>query len=105
MEKKGTRGRRVYGGEAFSTAGEFGVKVWCTSQEESVLKIDMKANIWCVKYNLGSSNFIAAGSADHHIHYYDLRNISQPLHVFSGHKKAVSYVNFLFNNKLACIYR
>lgn len=41
------------------------------------------------------------GSADHHIHYYDLRNISQPLHVFSGHRKAVSYVKFLSNNELA----
>ncbi|EOA26346.1 hypothetical protein CARUB_v10022726mg [Capsella rubella] len=77
------------------------VKVWCTNQEASVLNIDMKANICCVKYNPGSSNYIAVGSADHHIHYYDLRNISQPLHVFSGHKKAVSYVKFLSNNELA----
>ncbi|KAL0740629.1 hypothetical protein Bca4012_082142 [Brassica carinata] len=77
------------------------VKVWCTRQEASVLNIDMKANICCVKYNPGSSNFIAVGSADHHIHYYDLRNISQPLHVFSGHKKAVSYLKFLSNNELA----
>jgi E3 ubiquitin-protein ligase RFWD2 len=77
------------------------VKVWCTRQEASVINIDMKANICCVKYNPGSSNYIAVGSADHHIHYYDLRNISQPLHVFSGHKKAVSYVKFLSNNELA----
>ncbi|KAK6259522.1 hypothetical protein SCA6_013996 [Theobroma cacao] len=77
------------------------VKVWCTKQEASVLNIDMKANICCVKYNPGSSNYIAVGSADHHIHYYDLRNISSPLHVFSGHKKAVSYVKFLSENELA----
>ncbi|GLT54646.1 hypothetical protein SLA2020_278280 [Shorea laevis] len=54
-----------------------------------------------VKYNPGSSNYIAVGSADHQIHYYDLRNISQPVHVFSGHRKAVSYVKFLSNNELA----
>ncbi|KAJ7964794.1 E3 ubiquitin-protein ligase COP1 [Quillaja saponaria] len=77
------------------------VKVWCTKHEASVLNIDMKANICCVKYNPGSCNHIAVGSADHHIHYYDLRNISRPLHVFSGHRKAVSYVNFLSNNELA----
>ncbi|CAB4279152.1 unnamed protein product [Prunus armeniaca] len=77
------------------------VKVWCTRQETSVLDIDMKANICCVKYNPGSSNCIAVGSADHHIHYYDLRNPSQPLHVFTGHKKAVSYVKFLSNYELA----
>ncbi|KAK8973662.1 hypothetical protein V6N11_044634 [Hibiscus sabdariffa] len=77
------------------------VKVWCTKQEASVLNIDMKANICSVKYNPGSSVHVAVGSADHHIHYYDLRNISQPLYVFGGHKKAVSYVNFLSNNELA----
>lgn len=77
------------------------VKVWCTKQEASVLNIDMKANICCVKYNPGSSNHIAVGSADHHIHYYDLRNTSSPIHVFTGHKKAVSYVKFLSEHELA----
>ncbi|KAL3820769.1 hypothetical protein ACJIZ3_006674 [Penstemon smallii] len=77
------------------------VKVWCTKQEASVLNIDMKANICSVKYNPGSSMHVAVGSADHHIHYYDLRNISQPLHIFSGHRKAVSYVKFMSNNELA----
>ncbi|PON91316.1 TNF receptor-associated factor [Trema orientale] len=77
------------------------VKIWCTNQEASVLNIDMKANICSVKYNPGSSVYVAVGSADHHVHYYDLRNISQPLHVFSGHSKAVSYVKFLSNNELA----
>ncbi|XWS12895.1 hypothetical protein CRYUN_Cryun37aG0129400 [Craigia yunnanensis] len=77
------------------------VKVWCTKQEASVLNIDMKANICSVKYNPGSSVHVAVGSVDHHIHYYDLRNISQPLYVFGGHKKAVSYVKFLSNNELA----
>ncbi|XP_027127492.2 E3 ubiquitin-protein ligase COP1-like [Coffea arabica] len=77
------------------------VKVWCTKQEASVLNIDMKANICCVKYNPGSSVHVAVGSADHHIHYYDLRNTSNPLHIFSGHKKTVSYVKFLSTNELA----
>ncbi|KAL2317027.1 hypothetical protein Fmac_030903 [Flemingia macrophylla] len=77
------------------------VKVWCTNQEASVLNIDMKANICCVKYNPGSGNYIAVGSADQHIHYYDLRNISSPVHVFSGHRKAVSYVKILSNDELA----
>lgn len=45
--------------------------------------------------------FLQVGSADHHIHYYDLRNVSEPLYVFGGHKKAVSYVKFLSNNELA----
>ncbi|KAI5570262.1 hypothetical protein BDE02_11G016300 [Populus trichocarpa] len=78
------------------------VKIWCTKQEASVLNIDMKANICSVKYNPGSSIHVAVGSADHHIHYYDLRNISQPLYVFRGHRKTVSYVKFLSSNELAC---
>ncbi|KAL6975666.1 coatomer subunit alpha [Sarracenia purpurea var. burkii] len=77
------------------------VKVWCTKQEASVINIDMKANICCVKYNPGSSFHVAIGSADHHIHYYDLRNTRDPLHVFSGHRKAVSYVKFLSSDELA----
>ncbi|CAI9086861.1 OLC1v1020781C2 [Oldenlandia corymbosa var. corymbosa] len=77
------------------------VKIWCTKQEASVLNIDMKANICSVKYNPGSSVNIAVGSADHHIHYYDLRNTSQPVHIFSGHRKAVSYVKFLSSTELA----
>ncbi|CAO2812824.1 unnamed protein product [Amaranthus hypochondriacus] len=76
------------------------VKVWCMKQETSVLNIDMKANICCVKYNPGSNYHIAVGSADHHIHYYDLRNVSQPVHVFGGRQKAVSYVKFLSTTEL-----
>ncbi|XP_076904898.1 E3 ubiquitin-protein ligase COP1-like [Bidens hawaiensis] len=77
------------------------VKIWCTRQESSAINIDMKANICCVKYNPGSSTHIAVGSVDHNIHYYDLRNTSQSLHVFSGHQKTVSYVKFLSNDELA----
>ncbi|XP_057544720.1 E3 ubiquitin-protein ligase COP1-like isoform X2 [Amaranthus tricolor] len=77
------------------------VKIWCTKQERSVLNIDMNANICSVKCNPGSSMHVAVGSADHNIHYYDLRNISQPIHVFSGHRKAVSYVKFLSSTELA----
>ncbi|GJM86991.1 hypothetical protein PR202_ga02900 [Eleusine coracana subsp. coracana] len=77
------------------------VKVWCTKQEASVINIDMKANICSVKYNPGSNCYVAVGSADHHIHYFDLRNPSTPVHIFGGHKKAVSYVKFLSNNELA----
>jgi E3 ubiquitin-protein ligase RFWD2 len=61
----------------------------------------MKANICCVKYNPGSSNFVAVGSADHHIHYFDLRSPNLPLHIFKGHRKAVSYVKFISPNELA----
>lgn len=35
------------------------VKVWCMKQESSVINIDMKANICSVKYNPGSSMYVA----------------------------------------------
>lgn len=41
------------------------------------------------------------GSADHHIHYFDLRNASVPLYTFKGHRKAVSYVKFVSPTELA----
>jgi E3 ubiquitin-protein ligase RFWD2 len=44
---------------------------------------------------------LQVGSADHHIHYYDLRRPNIPLHVFKGHQKAVSYVKFISPNELA----
>lgn len=55
-----------------------------------------------VVYFLHSSHVLfQIGSADHHIHYFDLRNTSTPLRVFKGHWKAVSYVKFLSTNELA----
>lgn len=33
--------------------------------------------------------------ADHCVHYYDLRNTKQPIMVFKGHRKAVSYAKFV----------
>lgn len=63
-----------------------------------------KFNIFLLCLNkefIADISHFQVGSADHHIHYYDLRNIHQPLHVFTGHKKTVSYVKFLSNNELA----
>ena len=49
----------------------------------------------CVKFSPSSSYHLAYGSADHCVHYYDLRNAKSPLALFRGHRKAVSYVKFL----------
>jgi WD40 repeat protein len=45
--------------------------------------------------------WLQVGSADHHIHYFDLRKPQEPLFVFTGHKKAVSYVKFINDTELA----
>ncbi|KAF8792668.1 E3 ubiquitin-protein ligase COP1-like [Argiope bruennichi] len=71
------------------------VKLWATNMEHSFATLEAKANVCCVKFNPDSRNYLAFGSADHCVHYYDLRNASQSVEVFKGHKKAVSYVKFL----------
>ncbi|KAI8810358.1 WD40-repeat-containing domain protein [Cladochytrium replicatum] len=70
------------------------VKVWSTTQRQSVVNIDTRANVCSVKFNPSNSFHLAFGSADHQVHYYDLRKPSEALHVFKGHKKAVSFVKF-----------
>lgn len=43
---------------------------------------------------------IAFGSADHCVHYYDIRKADRALQIYKGHKKAVSYVKFLDSTTL-----
>lgn len=71
------------------------VKLWSLNMEHSVASLEAKANVCCVKFNPCSSCHLAFGSADHCVHYYDLRNMKEALCVFKGHRKAVSYVKFL----------
>lgn len=71
------------------------VKLWSLNLEHSVASLEAKANVCCVKFNPRSSCHLAFGSADHCVHYYDLRNMKEALSIFKGHRKAVSYVKFL----------
>jgi len=76
------------------------VKLWTVNSNHSVASLEAKANVCCVKFNPGSPYNLAFGSADHCVHYYDLRSTKQALNVLKGHKKAVSYVKFLNNEDL-----
>ncbi|XP_003427793.1 E3 ubiquitin-protein ligase COP1 [Nasonia vitripennis] len=71
------------------------VKLWSLNMDHSVASLEAKANVCCVKFNPRSSCHLAFGSADHCVHYYDLRNMKEALCIFKGHKKAVSYVKFV----------
>ncbi|XP_037048699.1 E3 ubiquitin-protein ligase COP1-like isoform X1 [Bradysia coprophila] len=71
------------------------VKLWSINEENSIATLEAKANVCCVKFNPKSSCHLAFGSADHDVHYYDLRNMNKALCIFKGHRKAVSYVKFL----------
>lgn len=71
------------------------VKLWSTNVEHSVACLEAKANVCCVKFNPESRFHLAFGSADHCVHYYDLRKLKTPVSVFKGHRKAVSYTKFV----------
>ncbi|XP_075989572.1 E3 ubiquitin-protein ligase COP1-like isoform X2 [Anticarsia gemmatalis] len=71
------------------------VKLWALNAERSVATLEAKFNVCCVRFNPRSSCHLAFGSADHCVHYYDLRAPRTPLAVFKDHRKAVSYVKFL----------
>nr|XP_026496052.1 E3 ubiquitin-protein ligase COP1-like [Vanessa tameamea] len=71
------------------------VKLWSLNAERSVATLEAKFNVCCVRFNPRSSCHLAFGSADHCVHYYDLRAPRAPLAVFRDHRKAVSYVKFV----------
>ncbi|KAG7227433.1 hypothetical protein INR49_000439 [Caranx melampygus] len=71
------------------------LKLWSTNLDNSVASIEAKANVCCVKFSPTSRYHLAFGCADHCVHYYDLRNTKQPIMVFKGHRKAVSYAKFV----------
>lgn len=76
------------------------VKLWSTNTPHSVACIEAKANVCCVKFNPCSSYHLVFGCADHFVHYYDIRKPNESLGVFKGHKKAVSYAQFLSKDEI-----
>ncbi|XP_030750221.1 E3 ubiquitin-protein ligase COP1-like isoform X1 [Sitophilus oryzae] len=76
------------------------VKLYSLNEAHSVATLEAKANVCCVKFNPKSSSHLAFGSADHCVHYYDLRNMKEAVNIFKGHKKAVSYVKFLNSEEI-----
>lgn len=61
----------------------------------SIGTIKTKANVCSVQFPRDSGRFLAFGSADHQIYYYDLRNLKTPLCTLVGHNKTVSYIKFV----------
>ncbi|KAI1236464.1 hypothetical protein IHE44_0014711 [Lamprotornis superbus] len=76
------------------------MKLWSTNLDNSVASIEAKANVCCVKFSPSSRYHLAFGCADHCVHYYDLRNTKQPIMVFKGHRKAVSYAKFVSGEEI-----
>nr|XP_043623155.1 protein SPA1-RELATED 3-like isoform X3 [Erigeron canadensis] len=83
-----------------SGSDDASVKLWNINQGASVSTIRTRANVCCVQFLSDSSNYLAFGSADHKVYYYDLRNTSIPLCTFVGHEKTVSYIKFIDSTTL-----
>lgn len=60
--------------------------------------------IWIDPFKV--SNFLTClkSHVDHCVHYYDLRNTKQPIMVFKGHRKAVSYAKFVNGEEIVSAY-
>lgn len=71
------------------------VRVWSGRTKKSTMVIDGKANVCSVAFHPTQSHLLAFGSADHHVHIYDLRSTLRPLRLLKGHRKAVSYVKWM----------
>lgn len=97
------------------------MKLWSTSRPHSIYTIDAKANVCSVRFHPVDRHYLAYGSAgrvyrwsmlvidikqcipclssyiyiDHAIHYVDLRKPTEQLLELKGHRKAVSYVQFI----------
>ncbi|RDX88261.1 Protein SPA1-RELATED 3, partial [Mucuna pruriens] len=69
--------------------------ICCMFYGVSVGTIKTNANVCCVQFPMDSARFLAFGSADHRIYYYDLRNLKMPLCTLVGHNKTVSYIKFV----------
>ncbi|CAL0307959.1 unnamed protein product [Lupinus luteus] len=78
-----------------SGSDDCSVKLWNVSEENSIGTIQSPANVCCVQFNPYSKHLLFFGSADYKVYGYDLRHTRVPWCTLSGHRKAVSYVQFL----------
>ncbi|VDN08135.1 unnamed protein product [Thelazia callipaeda] len=76
------------------------VKLWSVGVDRSVATIDAKVNVCCVCFSPTQRNYLVFGSVDHCIHLYDIRKTVEPVNLFRGHRKAVSYVKYCTENEV-----
>ncbi|GAA5798833.1 hypothetical protein HPULCUR_004239 [Helicostylum pulchrum] len=83
-----------------SASDDTTVKVWSLSEPDSIFTLEQKGNVCCAKFAPNSSHYLAVGSADHFVSCFDLRFPKQPVKVYEGHRKAVSYVKWLNDDEI-----
>ncbi|KAE9550432.1 hypothetical protein FO519_006347 [Halicephalobus sp. NKZ332] len=81
-----------------SGSDDMKVKLWKITDAHSCGSIDAKVQVCCVHFNPVKEYELVFGGSDHCVYCYDIRNLSQPRRVLTGHKKAVSYIKFMDEN-------
>ncbi|XP_022735521.1 WD repeat-containing protein RUP2 [Durio zibethinus] len=77
------------------------IQMWdprCAEGGGSVAKVQptmARSSVCCVEFDPFGDALIAAGCADRKAYTYDVRKMVDPVHVFDGHAKTVTYVRFL----------
>ncbi|PPD68897.1 hypothetical protein GOBAR_DD34217 [Gossypium barbadense] len=70
----------------------------CGEVGGSVAKVQptkSRSSVCCVEFNPFGDALIAAGCADQKAYAYDVRKMVEPVHIFDGHTKTITYVRFL----------
>ncbi|KAA3454937.1 WD repeat-containing protein RUP2-like [Gossypium australe] len=70
----------------------------CGEGGGSVAKVQptkSRSSVCCVEFNPFGDALIAAGCADKKAYVYDVRKMVEPVHIFDGHTKTITYVRFL----------
>ncbi|MBA0786145.1 hypothetical protein Gotri_025655 [Gossypium trilobum] len=98
--KPGTGGRILGSGDYDGVVMEYDVetKVPIFERGGSVAKVQptkSRSSVCCVEFNPFGDALIAAGCADQKAYAYDVRKMVEPVHIFDGHTKTITYVRFL----------
>lgn len=59
-----------------------------------------RSSVCCVEFNPSGNAFVAVGCTDRKAYCYDVRKMVEPVLVFDGHCKAVTYVKFLDHRRM-----
>lgn len=77
------------------------VRLWSIKDRNEISLIKADSNVCTAKFNPEKSNEFVYGCSDHKLYYYDMRNVSKPLHILRGHEKAVNHCKFINGNEFA----
>lgn len=90
-------------GLSMSTSDDGTARIWTGSAPyQAIATIQPQAGVSVCDGSFCNydRNLLALASANHSAYVYDLRRLDEPLHMLTGHSRAVSYVRFLSGQRL-----